>query len=86
MNRDFVEEREHLVEYPARDPRYPRSLGAPCHADRPARVLRVPVSAGPGVRRWALPIGEGQTISQPYVVALMSSGIDIERLPARRHR
>ena len=54
-------------------------------------MRRVPREAFalPGFEEFAyedgpLPIGEGQTISQPYIVALMIEAAEVRRSPTRR--
>ena len=88
--RDFERERERMVTRAARGARHPRSraCSTPCAACRATSSCR---------RRWRehayddtpLPIGEQQTISQPYMVALMTRGARLRRRRARardRHR
>lgn len=74
---DFGREREHMVASQIRD----RGVTDPAVLDAMGRIPRhcfVP----PGVRGEAyedhpLPIGRGQTISQPYIVALMTESLNV---------
>jgi protein-L-isoaspartate(D-aspartate) O-methyltransferase len=73
---DFSAERSHLVEFLRREIRDERVLGA---------VGRVPREMFVGSSQWPsayedrpLPIGRGQTISQPLMVAMMTEALDLE--------
>jgi protein-L-isoaspartate(D-aspartate) O-methyltransferase len=73
---DFSAERSHLVEFLSREIRDERVLAA---------VGRVPREMFVGSSQWPsayedrpLPIGRGQTISQPLMVAMMTEALDLE--------
>ena len=78
MNGDFARERRLMVETQirARGVRDPRVLAAiakvPRHLFVPADLRRQAYADEP------LPIGEGQTISQPYIVAYMTEALGLE--------
>ncbi len=76
MVTDFSAERSHLVEFLRREIRDERVLAA---------VGRVPREMFVGSSQWPsayedrpLPIGRGQTISQPLIVAMMTEALDLE--------
>jgi protein-L-isoaspartate(D-aspartate) O-methyltransferase len=75
---DFAERRREMVETQirARDVRAPRVLDA---MEKVPRHLFVPeLYRAQAYDDYPLPIGENQTISQPYVVALMTSLLDLK--------
>ncbi len=78
MDKDFADERRRMVEQQirARGVRDPRVLAAmakvPRHLFVPESDRGLAYSDGP------LPIGEGQTISQPYIVAYMTEALGLE--------
>jgi protein-L-isoaspartate(D-aspartate) O-methyltransferase len=64
---------DHLIGRDIRDPRVLDAMRAvPRHAFVPEDYRHLAYSDGP------LPIGEGQTISQPYIVALMTQLLSLE--------
>ncbi len=76
MADDFSTERYHLVEFLRREIRDERVLAA---------MGRVPREIFVSTGQWAsayedrpLPIGHGQTISQPLMVAMMTEALDLE--------
>ena len=77
--RNFQEDRENMVntQLRARDIQDPATLRAmesvPRHLFVPEEVRDLSYTDGP------LPIGEGQTISQPYIVAFMTQALDLEQ-------
>lgn len=76
MAGDFATERYHLVELLRREIRDERVLAAMGRVPR-----EVFVSAGQWVSAYEdrpLPIGHGQTISQPLMVAMMTEALDLE--------
>jgi protein-L-isoaspartate(D-aspartate) O-methyltransferase len=78
VQRDWVALRRQMVaeQLRARDIRDPRVLAA---MDRVPRHLLVPEAVrGEAYEDHPLPIGHGQTISQPYIVAFMSEALDVE--------
>ncbi|MBI2212902.1 MAG: protein-L-isoaspartate(D-aspartate) O-methyltransferase [Acidobacteria bacterium] len=74
----FAEERRRMVEtqLAARDIRDPKVLAAmkrvPRHLFVPENERRYAYGDGP------LPIGQGQTISQPYIVAYMTQALELQ--------
>ena len=70
MRRQMVDEQ--IVARGVRDPRVLEAMGS---VPREAFVL--PGFAGHAYEDRALPIGHGQTISQPYIVALMLEALDL---------
>jgi protein-L-isoaspartate(D-aspartate) O-methyltransferase len=73
---DFSTERYRLVEFLHREIRDERVLGA---MGRVPREMFVPSSQWPSAYDdRPLPIGHGQTISQPLIVAMMTEALDLE--------
>lgn len=78
-NRRWESQRKQMVAFQirARGIRHPDVLGAmtavPRHRFVPYRVRQMAYQDTP------LPIGDGQTISQPYIVALMSAVLELDR-------
>jgi protein-L-isoaspartate(D-aspartate) O-methyltransferase len=75
--RDWQEERTRMVneQLKARDIRSERVLDAMLHVPR---HLFIPESArGGAYGDFPVPIGNGQTISQPYIVAFMTQALDV---------
>jgi protein-L-isoaspartate(D-aspartate) O-methyltransferase len=78
-NPEFKAAREKLVKYDIvgrgiTDPQVQAAMRAvPRHCFVPHRII------DSAYADTALPIGEGQTISQPYVVALMTAGLEVDR-------
>ncbi len=71
--RDSVADTRHWIDRETLDPRVMASLGStPRHLFVPSDAMRRAYENRP------LPIGHGQTISQPYIVALMTDLIDPE--------
>ncbi len=76
MATDFSTERYHLVEFLRREIRDERVLAA---MGRVPREMFVPTSQWPSAYDdRPLPIGRGQTISQPLMVAMMTEALDLE--------
>ncbi len=77
-NQKFITARENLVKYNIEskgitDPKVLAAMrSVPRHRFVPARII------SSAYADTALPIGEGQTISQPYVVALMTASLKLE--------
>ena len=76
---EFKAAREKMVKYDidgrgVTDPQVLTAMrSVPRHRFVPKRII------GSAYADTALPIGEGQTISQPYIVALMTAGLELNR-------
>ncbi len=78
MNMDYQKLRDHMVE----NQLIPRGIKDPRVLDAMSRVPRHIFAGGHNLANayddMALPIGEGQTISQPYMVAVMTELLELK--------